>query len=157
MFDSPKFICDDHCGRLARWLRFLWYDCLYERDIPNNILLKIAARDDRVILSRDSKLTEKALARTVVIIDSPSPITQLRQVIARFQLVIDRDRIGTRCSVCNGDAKPAEMVDIAERVPPYVRQAQTSFRECAQCRRIYWHGTHVKNMIRKLILDGILD
>ena len=151
-----KFICDDHCGRLARWLRFIGYDCAYERDIDDNTLLKRATGEDRIILTRDSKIPERAMARTVIVVDSPVPLVQLRQVIGDLNLTLGPDRIGTRCSVCNGMADTVALEDIAERVPPYVRQTQTSFRECATCRRIYWHGTHVKNMIAKLSDAGLL-
>jgi len=30
---QPEFFCDDHCGRLARWLRFVGYDCAHARSI----------------------------------------------------------------------------------------------------------------------------
>lgn len=157
MIAEAKFICDDHCGRLARWLRVVGYDCLYTRDIDDNTLLKRATAENRVILTRDTKMTEKAMARRVLVIDSPSPLIQLRQVLDGLNLMIDPARIGTRCSVCNGPAESVALDTIADRVPPYVRQTQTSFRECADCHRVYWHGTHVKNMIRELNAAGLLN
>lgn len=51
-----KFICDDMLGKLARWLKILGFDTYYEKDLPDNKLLKIALVEDRIILTRDAKI-----------------------------------------------------------------------------------------------------
>jgi uncharacterized protein with PIN domain len=157
MSSDWKFICDDHCGRLARWLRFTGHDCAYTPVIADASLLKYGASEGRIILTRDTRIAAKAMARDVVLIDSPVPLEQLRQVVEVHFLRIEMPRIGTRCSVCNGEASPVALEQVAGRVPPYVRRTQTSFRQCADCLRIYWPGTHVQNMISKLRDARLLD
>jgi uncharacterized protein with PIN domain len=156
IFSGARFICDDHCGRLARWLRFLGFDCLYQRDIDDHTLLRRATDEQRTILTKDHALAERALARTVVLIVSPDSLQQLAQVIDEQNLTIDSSRIGTRCSMCNGLAQPVPLEQIAERIPPYVRKTQTAFRECEGCHRIYWAGTHVQRMLERLRTAGII-
>jgi uncharacterized protein with PIN domain len=153
---DARFICDDHCGRLARWLRFLGFDCLYQRDIDDHILLRLAIDQQRTILTKDHALAGRAMARTVVLLQSPDSMQQLVQVIDAQNLAIDPARIGTRCSLCNGLAQPFPLEQIAERVPPYVRKTQTAFRECEDCHRIYWAGTHVQRMLERLRTAGVL-
>jgi uncharacterized protein with PIN domain len=157
MPSNQKFICDDHCGRLARWLRFSGYDCAYTPAVADASLLKQGASEGRIILTRDTRIAAKAMARAIVLIDSPVPLEQLRQVVEEEGLTIEIPRIGTRCSVCNGEASPVALEQVADGVPPYVRRTQTSFRQCADCLRIYWPGTHVQNMISQLRDAGLLD
>jgi uncharacterized protein with PIN domain len=153
---DTKFICDDHCGRLARWLRFLGFDCLYQRDIDDHTLLRLAIDEQRTILTKDHALAEQAMARSLILLQSAVSLEQLAQVIGDLKLRIDLSRIGTRCSVCNGIAVSVPLEQIADRVPPYVRKTQTAFRECAHCHRIYWAGTHVQRMLERLHAAGIL-
>ena len=37
-------------------------------------------------------------------------------------------------------------MEVAERVPPYVRRTQDRYSECPHCGRIYWAGTHWARM-----------
>ena len=156
MQSEPKFICDDHCGRLARWLRFLGFDCAYDRQLDDRTLIRMAIAGNRTILTRDEGIQALAMARTVIIVRSPTPLAQLRQVIDESNLLVERSRVGTRCSVCNGAAVPVELALVEGRVPPYVRRTQDAFHQCADCRRVYWHGTHVMNMIETLRAAGLL-
>jgi uncharacterized protein with PIN domain len=156
MLSIPRFICDDHCGRLARWLRFLGFDSAYERNIDDQSLLRKAIDENRTILTRDRRLVERAMARSLIILESESPLEQLRQVLNEKGLAVEASRIGTRCSVCNDKAEPVTLEDIAERVPPYVRQTQSVFRECVGCKRIFWRGTHVQRMIERLHSAGLI-
>ena len=156
MLAEPRFICDDHCGRLARWLRFLGYDCAYDRAIDDSSLLKQAAEGTRIILTRNSGMAEKTMAREIVILESDKPLDQLRQVFAQLNLSAERHRIGIRCSVCNGATSPVALEQVIEHVPPYVQKTHHSFRQCGDCRRVYWQGTHVDKMISRLRTAGLL-
>jgi len=157
MSAEPRFICDDHCGRLARWLRFLGYDCAYDSAIDDGNLLKQAAEGCRTILTRDTGMASKAMARGVIRLQSDNPLGQLRQVLAQLGLTAEPRGIGTRCSVCNGLAEPVALEQVVEHVPPYVQKTRHSFRQCADCRRVYWHGTHVDRMISRLRTAGVLS
>ena len=54
--DAPRFAVDRMLGRLARWLRLLGFDASYRADLPGNRLLTLAAREDRIVLTRDTRL-----------------------------------------------------------------------------------------------------
>jgi len=153
--DEPRFICDDHCGRLARWLRFLGFDCAYERDISDNLLLRHAIREQRIILTRDHSLATRAMARSVIQLDSSDPLAQVRQVLDGLHLAADRGRIGTQCTICNRPTIAVRRETVALLVPPYVRKTQQHFRRCRECGRIYWKATHVNGMLERLQTAGV--
>ncbi|MGZ6270306.1 MAG: Mut7-C RNAse domain-containing protein, partial [Candidatus Limnocylindrales bacterium] len=53
---SARFVVDGHLGRLAAYLRMLGFDTLYAADMEDAVLAELAARDDRILLSRDRGL-----------------------------------------------------------------------------------------------------
>ena len=77
----PKLIADAMLGALARWLRALDLDVAYEPDIDDAELVEKAVAEDRVILTRDRRLTERRLARNHLLIRSEVVEEQVRQVL----------------------------------------------------------------------------
>lgn len=152
---EPKFLCDDHCGRLARWLRFLGYDCSHDQDSDDSTVLRLALEEGRIILTRDQAMPEKAMARSIVLLESAHPLDQVNQVLGVYGLEISDERIGIRCTVCNTLTVSVEKSTIEARLPPYVRATQEIFRECPQCHRLYWRATHVTRMLERLRTAGI--
>jgi len=148
--EDPKFICDDHCGRLARWLRFVGYDCLHDQHELDSHLLRKAADENRVILTRDGRLVAKILARRAILLESYDPLAQLLQVLQSFSLIVERDRMFTRCTVCNQVTEAVDASAVWTSLPPHIQRTKSEFRLCLSCGRIYWSGTHVERMLEKL-------
>lgn len=157
LFDAPRpaqpcFVVDLNVGRLAKWLRVLGYDTLFPRVGSDNDLVRIALREGRVLVTRDSGLAQRRAARlgqlrVVHITDHDLP-SQLRQLVRDLKLTGDGGF--SRCVRCNEPLRPVAKQDVLERLPPYVCQTQEQFRECPQCRRLYWRGTHWSNMVSEL-------
>ena len=95
-----EFIADAMLGRLARWLRILGCDVLYESSISDDDLIARAIREHRIILTMDRKLTERESAKNSLLIKSPSYKEQLKQVITHYNIDY-KSGIFTRCLVCN--------------------------------------------------------
>jgi hypothetical protein len=110
-----------------------------------------------VILTRDRRLATKILARQVVLLVSPDPLIQLREVLESLGLSVERGRFLACCTVCNRRTEPVEASTIWTRIPSYVQQTQTEFRLCNSCRRRYWKGTHVERMLERLRAAGLID
>ena len=150
----PRFLADCNVGRLARWLRALGYDASYHPRIGDAELVREAAAESRVLLTRDRDLTKRKVIQTglvrAILIRDDEVTDQLRQVFA--ELGLELKEALTRCIECNSELQPREPAVVADRVPAYVRSTQTRYSECPNCSRIYWAGTHWQRM-RAVLAD----
>src|SRR3989304_6455395 len=121
-----EFIADAMLGRLARWLRILGCDVLYESSISDNDLIARAIHECRIILTMDRKLPERESAKNALLINSPSYKEQLKQVITQYNIDY-KSGIFTRCLVCNNLLEPIEKEKIKDRIPLYVYSTQDEF------------------------------
>jgi uncharacterized protein len=150
-----KFLVDFMLGKLARELRLLGFDTRYINpltdELPNpTVLLKLAQSENRIILTRNTKLKNYP---GVVFINSDYIDEQIALVIKSFKLKIDIKPF-SRCLVCNEILVSIKKREIKGRVPFYIFQTKDEFSSCPKCQKIYWAGTHQKNMlarVRKLI------
>lgn len=146
---DKKFFADAMLGTLARWMRTLGYDVLYESGIEDTELLLKAAEEGRIVLTRDTLLMKRRLAKgRAVFIESGDLGGQLRQVAAMFP--IDSDKLLTRCLRCNARLARVEKEAVKEKVPPYVFATQSEFSSCPACGRVYWGATHRARMLEEL-------
>lgn len=147
-----KFIVDCMLGKLAKWLRMLGYDTAYIQDADDDDLVRIAVREDRLLLTRDTALCERRMVRTrCIFIDWGSTSAQVRQVFDKLGLTLSSDNLFTRCTICNGEITSLDKSEAYGRVPPFVYKTQTEYGYCAKCDKIYWRGTHVQHVIEALI------
>jgi uncharacterized protein with PIN domain len=65
--DKLKFIADVMLGRLAKRLRLRGLDVLYDRTLNDNEIIRLSLEQDRVILTRDTALSNRPLAKTICI------------------------------------------------------------------------------------------
>ncbi len=145
-------------GRLAKWLRLLGHDTLYYPDIEDSLLLRIAWEEDRVLLTRDTRLVKVRGLKKLLLLTGNDPFEQLKKVIMSFNLhPFDpgRDRFETclysRCSLCNSVLVPASKEQAKDRVPEYVYLTTESFNKCQKCDKFYWEGTHQEKLRKKLM------
>ena len=150
-----KFVCDDNLGRLARWLRTLGLDTVFDRAITDDQILSAALADDRVIITRDHRLAEKILARRVILLFSTKPLAQLQDVLEKTGLRLEAERLFTICPQCNVTLEEIKKEDFAAQIPPYVYRTKERFTRCRSCGRIFWRGTHVERMKQELAAAGI--
>lgn len=146
-----KFLADAMLGKLAKWLRMLGYDTLYFADSDDDELIRIAIREDRILLTRDELLCRRRMIRSrCFFVDWGSTGEQVRQVMKRFSLKLSRENLFTRCTICNGEIVPIAKSDVVDRVPPYVYKTQNEFGYCKRCDKIYWRGTHIEHVLDAL-------
>ncbi|MDD4050432.1 MAG: Mut7-C RNAse domain-containing protein [candidate division Zixibacteria bacterium] len=153
---GPKFVCDDHLGKLARYLRVGGFDAAFDREMTNSRLLQIALDEERWILTRDRRLIERTLVRNLFFITHDHWPDQLNAVLTHFGLEFRKDRMFSRCLEDNGTIEPAPKEAIEFRVFPFTYQHHDDFYICPICRRVYWSGTHVEATIRRLERFGIM-
>lgn len=145
-----KFICDDNLGRLAKWLRTLGYDTLFYSTISDQELIKKALDEGRTILTRDNHLIQMKAVEDHLLIKSDQPLEQLKQVVRHFKFKKEKEKLFSRCLICNTPLKVIEKEKIKERLYPYVYKTQDHFVHCTTCDKIYWSATHIDRMKEKL-------
>ena len=151
-----KFICDDMLGKLAKFLRALGYDTFYDREIKDHQLLRRAAEEDRIVVTKDRKLIQVRTIPKYVLIWGNQPLEQLDELKQKAGLVIDKGSIFSRCLECNTPLTPIEKDRVKDKVWPYIYQTQDRFWQCTRCDKIYWAGTHIQRMQEKLKKSGII-
>ena len=144
---EPRFVADVMLGRLARWLRALGYDTLYFRDAPDRKLIALALSDRRRLLTRDAALARRA-RDAGLFVRAEALDAQIREVTAAFGLAGRRPL--SRCLECNEPLAAAVPEAVRDRVPPYTFATRREFWMCTGCRRVYWAGTHVTGIRRRL-------
>lgn len=145
-----KFLVDFMLGKLARELRILGFDALYveKKDLTANPLtiLYQAKQGLRIFLTRNTKLKDYSEA---VFIINETVKEQVGQVIKHFKLQ-DEIKPFTRCLRCNEVLTQVAKENIKGKVPFYIFQTKDKFVYCQKCRKIYWAGTHLKDMEKRV-------
>ena len=148
-----KFIVDINVGKLAKWLRIMWYDTLLFDDIDDSHMIAIARAEGRVILTKDTQIMRRRLITSgqlkAILIESDEPEEQMHQVIDSLGLDC-QFRPFTICLECNHPLEERSKQQVKDLVPPYVFQTQNHYMGCPACHRIYWKGTHWQAMTKKL-------
>jgi hypothetical protein len=144
-----RFLCDVMLGRLARWLRALGHDAAYDHAADDPALLRRAARERRILVTRDTRLSTARRGPLTVLLHANDTPGQLRELVDALGIVRHPGPL-TRCTVCNTRLRSATAEQVEERVPEYVRATQRDFRACPGCGRVYWPGTHRQGILTAL-------
>jgi len=143
-----KFIADVMVGKLARWLRVLGIDVAYSNTYEDDELIRIAGDENRVLLTRDTELAARPSSVRALLIQSDDYRQQVDQVIREFGLT--KFDVFSRCLECNVVLNAVSKETVFDRVPPYVYLTQERFALCPSCNRVFWHGTHADEMLKRI-------
>jgi uncharacterized protein len=140
-----RFVCDIMLGKLAKYLRFLGFDAAYAGN--ETLFPQIAAHDpDRIPLSRKIKIAHLKYVR----IYSEIPSEQIKELKELIAPELNRIKLLTRCTECNTMLINAEKQEIEPFVPEYVFHQYQHFKTCPTCHKVYWEGSHVRNVDKVL-------
>jgi len=144
---NPRFICDVHLGKLARYLRMLSFDTLYRNDYKDAEIVVLSVEGRRAVLTHDRKLLHHRVITHGYWVRSPDPREQVDEILRRFDLhgLIQPMH---RCLVCNGLIKEVAKEDVMDRLEPLTKKYYDEFYRCASCGKIYWKGSHYQRMQR---------
>jgi hypothetical protein len=137
-------------GRLAKELRMLGYDTVYYRGDNAYQMIKLAREEDRVILTRNTKLIPKRSEdRLVRIMEDKTPL-QLKELIQKKVISLYEENLFSRCLLCNIPLDKIPREEAKGKVPDFIFYQQKEFSRCPRCLRIYWQGSHQENMQKKV-------
>lgn len=147
-----KFILTNELGRLTKWLRILGFDAAYLSGGSRSELIINSLREDRIILSRDRRMSQLSGVRFLRI-KYDKVREQLKQTLEELDIKLENCPLFTRCVICNRQLEDIEKKKIKDKVPEYVYNTQGDFVICPECGRIYWQGTHWGNV--RQLLDSV--
>ncbi len=142
----PAFVADVHLGTLARRLRLLGFDTLYQNDFDDDEIIRLSLQQHRVILTRDRGILKTGRVTHGYYVRSSTPHDQVREVLSRFDLGTALDPF-RRCSRCNGRVEPVSRTAVADRLPLRVAETYDEFFQCICCGQLYWKGTHYQRLL----------
>ena len=149
LMEEERFIADAMLGQLTKWLRVMGVDVKCAPWMSDSQLLRAAAEERRILLTRDRRLIQRRGPGKRLLIESDYYHEQVRQVVRTFGLE-HRTHLLTRCLRCNTPLQEIGRCAARGRVPAYVSATQTGFKCCRSCDRVYWSGTHRDNILRQL-------
>jgi hypothetical protein len=142
---SPRFILDNHLGRLAAYLRMLGFDCLYRNDYEDEELAMVASQEGRILLTRDIRLLMRRTVRYGYWVRVKNPRLQIVEVLKRYRL-FDEIVPFRRCLRCNGQLRLVPKEEVLDRLETLTRQYFDEFHLCPDCSQVYWKGSHWERM-----------
>ena len=148
---APAFVADVMVGKLARWLRVLGCDVVYSNDLDDEGIVRIAEAENRIILTRDTGLIARKSIPRYIFIESDHYREQVRQVVEACGL--REFKVFSRCLECNTTLEDVDKEAVFEKIPPFVYLTQDRFAACPDCGRVYWHGTHADQMLKRLLIQ----
>jgi uncharacterized protein with PIN domain len=136
-------------GTLTRYLRFMGYDTTSANGLAegnskeDTLLLDIAMQEHRILLTRDAELARRGKEHAVLI--GPEEVMdQVQQLIDAG--LAERRITMSRCSLCNTLLREARDREVSGA--DYAPRDRTGFvfSWCEHCRKLYWNGSHGRNI-----------
>jgi uncharacterized protein with PIN domain len=138
-----RFVVDRSLGSLAKWLRILGYDTIYEPEVSTGEFYA-RSEDPRVLITRSKKIQKAWGAREHVFISSNHLFEQLQEVVDHTGIGRDDIRPFSRCIHCNLPIDKINKNEVYGLVPDYIWETHDVFNKCERCKRIYWSGSHAE-------------
>lgn len=149
---ESKFVLDVHLGKLAKYLRLMGFDTLYQSNYEDEEIIRIS-QQSRIILTRDKGILKNNAVTHGYWIRNTNPLAQIKEVLQRFDLLAKVAPF-KRCLECNNELLKIDKDKITEKLPEKTNIYYHEFYHCNLCQRIYWKGTHYYKL--KKIVDDIL-
>jgi len=148
---SPRFLCDESLGGLARWLWAAGQAADVARGLRSDALLAEARRLGAELLTSDASLFSRRDVREgrIAAVWVPTGLARLEQLEwvrheAPFHLA------DPRCMACGGALQAAPKASVRERIPPRTALWKDEYWTCARCGRLFWEGTHWERIAARL-------
>ena len=144
-----KFVADSMLGKLAKWLRILGYDTLYQSFYRPGVIDQLLT-EDRYLLSRYEGAAKKYGSTVLLHADRVgAQLDELRDNIKDF--APERSNWFSRCLACNTLLRQTPFEEARDNVPEYVfYNNMWAIRSCPSCGRYYWPGSHKTRMVNQL-------
>jgi hypothetical protein len=147
-----SFAADRTLGKLAKWLRILGFDTVFESGCSGKRFYE-NLESERVLLTRIGNLRQQLAENRLIFIKANDLIGQLGQTIDELAITINDISPFSRCIECNSAIIDIGKENVFGLVPDYIWENHDNFSMCRHCKRFFWAGSHVersREMIERL-------
>jgi uncharacterized protein with PIN domain len=122
----------------------LGQDVEYSNNMEDADLLAAAKNEDRVLLTGDFELYQRAQGKGVdaFYLEGSSGEEKLAELAKRYGIPLEIDMSISRCPKCNSPVKPIPQEKLVETVEKNTFAHYKEFWQCSKCGQIYWQGAH---------------
>lgn len=146
---AVSFAVENTLGKLAKWLRILGFDAIFDAGAGGPDFFRRAARG-RVLLTRNRSMQDQVPSERLMLIRSDHPAQQLIEVIRHLNIAFEDVRPLTRCIECNQLIDTVQKATIRDIVPDFVYETHEEFRQCPRCRKVFWPGSHASRVAAQI-------
>lgn len=149
--------------RLGRWLRIFGYDTRIINDElddkrskkDDDLLLEIAKKEDRILVTRDTVLYDRAIKNKLKSVYIESNIIEEQIFELKRAIGIELTLKMARCTLCNGEinlyTSDREELSSIDYIPKrLLSDKKERLWICGRCGQFYWIGNHYK-MMRQMV------
>lgn len=140
--------------KLAILLRILGFDVLYSQNKDYILVINLAKRKNRILLSRVKFLRKLPW---IFYLKEDDLDGQLEQTIKELKLTVKKENIFTRCSKCNNFLQEIQEDEVKREIPFDVFGRGYWFKRCFNCGKIFWNGNHMITLKEKFKKLNILS
>ncbi|MDD5340359.1 MAG: Mut7-C RNAse domain-containing protein [Candidatus ainarchaeum sp.] len=142
-------LLDEMLKRTASWCRVLGIDTQFITGKSDTWLLQYAKKGKLVLVTKDMELFGRCQKQGVqcIFLKTDSREEQVAQIIRDTGVRMTFPE-RTRCPKCNGELAVVDAASVKDDVPETVADAQQRFWKCASCGKVYWEGSHWRNITR---------
>ena len=139
-------------GKLARWLRMLGHNVIYDIKLNDSTLLELAKKESRTLLTRDLELYQRAISRDLdaFYVEGNTEQDRLAALAKRYNLALTIDMEKSHCPICNTKLEAASKEQLTGELEKNTYTFYDDFWKCPNCGQIYWQGAHWKQITNTL-------
>ena len=146
---AMAFAAENTLGKLAKWLRILGFDTLFDSGAGGLEFFRTVS-PDRLLLTRTGSVGIHLRSDRLLFIRANEPRQQLIEVIRRLDIGLADIAPFTRCVECNQRIEAVQKRRIRDKVPDFVYESHENFQQCPRCRKIFWQGSHANRVMEHI-------
>ncbi len=148
-----EILVDSMLGKLAHWLRLLGLKTDFSKEFCDS---EIVHREE-VLVTRDRNLfiNRMRVSKDSILILSQNIKNQLVPILLLIDKVPSKVPVFKYCTVCGGYLYEVPREHVWGKVPDRVFNRYERFWVCSKCGKVYWAGSHHKNMMK--LFREVLD
>ena len=150
---APRFVTDPDLFPLCRALRMVGIDALNRGNLTPSEAIEKAIEEHRIWVRSSSENLNLQYGIRYFIVSSEDVPGQLEELDRQFSLKAHAAPF-SRCLKDNALIGEIPKNQVGDRAPENILQTCDQFFECPLCGRVYWHGSHIQRMAKRLALWG---